>query len=432
MEQQEKILSGVKIDPDKMVTRLKLILMSATLRVEDFISGRKLFHENPPVLEVPVRQFPVTIHFAKKTHEEYLGQAYKKVMLIHKRLPPGGILVFVTGQREVEVLCKKLCKASKQFIADNSKRKSENEIAPSLDTDMKDISEAFEISGGSPDQQTDRFSSFEEDDNFPEMDSDSSYSGTDSDFEDVNEETSERTELVLDLLQDSASISSLKASFEVLAGKPRNQNSKEEQTLLTASNEEPTLLVPPTADGQAEHTPVGPFHVLPLYAMLPAASQLRVFEDVPEGERLVVIATNVAETSLTIPGIKYVVDTGKEKVKHYNFSNGVETYEVQWISKASAAQRAGRAGRTGPGHCYRLYSSAAFSKDDLFPEFSCPEISKIPVDGVVLLMKSMGIDKVVNLLDFAPRVLFILLQKLRSVVLSFCMQVLRRYCTYTA
>ncbi|XP_020272990.1 ATP-dependent RNA helicase DEAH13-like isoform X2 [Asparagus officinalis] len=396
LEQQEKILSGVEIDPDKMITKLKIILMSATLRVEDFISGKKLFHETPPILEVPVRQFPVTIHFSKKTHEDYLGQAYKKVMLIHKKLPPGGILVFVTGQREVEFLCKKLRKASKQLITNNSKRNSDNDGTANLDMEMKDIHEAFEIS--TTDQQTDRFSSFEEDDNFPEMDSDSSNSETDSDIGDDTdtETTSEKTDLVLDLLGDSRGLLSLKASFEALAGKSCNQNSKEEPTAPMHSKEEETQFVPSTMGEQAEPTPVGPLYVLPLYAMLPASSQLRVFEEVPEGERQVVVATNVAETSLTIPGIKYVVDTGKEKVKHYNIANGMETFEVQWISRASAAQRAGRAGRTGPGHCYRLYSSAAFSKDDLFPEFSCPEISKIPVDGVVLLMKSMGIDKVAN------------------------------------
>ncbi|KAK9113819.1 hypothetical protein Syun_020616 [Stephania yunnanensis] len=124
--------------------------------------------------------------------------------------------------------------------------------------------------------------------------------------------------------------------------------------------------------------------------MLPAG-QLRVFEKIREREMLVVVATNVAETSLTIPGIKYVVDTGREKVKKYNSQNGMETYEVQWISKASATQRAGRAGRTGPGHCYCLYSSAVFN--NIFPQFPVAEISKIPVEGVVLFMKSMGIDK---------------------------------------
>jgi ATP-dependent RNA helicase DHX37/DHR1 len=128
--------------------------------------------------------------------------------------------------------------------------------------------------------------------------------------------------------------------------------------------------------------------------MLPASQQLRVFQDVPEDERLVVVATNVAETSLTIPGIKYVVDTGKQKAKNYNPATGVASYEIQWVSKASASQRAGRAGRTGPGHCYRLYSAAAYGKDELFPEFSEPDIKKVQVDGVVLMLKFMQINKV--------------------------------------
>jgi ATP-dependent RNA helicase DHX37/DHR1 len=143
---------------------------------------------------------------------------------------------------------------------------------------------------------------------------------------------------------------------------------------------------------QNHNSSPGALFVLPLYAMLPAAAQLRVFEEVKEGERLVVVATNVAETSLTIPGIKYVVDTGREKVKNYDSSNGMETYEVKFISKASAAQRAGRAGRTAAGHCYRLYSSAAFNNE--FPEFSPAEVEKVPVHGVVLYLKSMGIKKV--------------------------------------
>jgi ATP-dependent RNA helicase DHX37/DHR1 len=93
-----------------------------------------------------------------------------------------------------------------------------------------------------------------------------------------------------------------------------------------------------------------------------------------------------------------VVDTGREKVKNYNSSNGMEAYEVQWISKASADQRKGRAGRTGPGHCYRLYSSAVYN--NILPDFSCAEISKVPVDSIVLVLKSMHIDKVCFLLCY--------------------------------
>ena len=102
--------------------------------------------------------------------------------------------------------------------------------------------------------------------------------------------------------------------------------------------------------------------------MLPPAQQERVFQDPPPGSRLVVVATNVAETSLTIPGIRYVVDAGRSKQKLLDSRSGVTRFEVRWVSKASGEQRAGRAGRTGPGHCYRLYSSAMYN--DTFPQAS--------------------------------------------------------------
>lgn len=87
---------------------LKLIIMSATLRVEDFTENRRLFKNIPPQIKVEARQFDVGIHFNKHTYEDYLSEAYKKVCKIHERLPEGGILVFLTGQQEVNVLCNKL------------------------------------------------------------------------------------------------------------------------------------------------------------------------------------------------------------------------------------------------------------------------------------------------------------------------------------
>lgn len=128
--------------------------------------------------------------------------------------------------------------------------------------------------------------------------------------------------------------------------------------------------------------------------MLPNKDQLRVFEEVPEGHRLIVIATNVAETSLTIPGIRYVVDCGKVKERCFDTQTGIQNFKVTWTSSASADQRAGRAGRLGPGHCYRLFSSAVFT--NYFEKFSKPEILRIPIPGVVLSMKSMGISQVVG------------------------------------
>jgi len=127
-------------------------------------------------------------------------------------------------------------------------------------------------------------------------------------------------------------------------------------------------------------------HVLPLYSQLPMDQQSRVFETPPEGSRLIILATNVAETSLTIPGIRYVFDCGRAKEKKFDRMTGVQTFDIDWISKASADQRKGRAGRTGPGHCYRLYSSAVFERD--FAQFAEPEIQRAPIEGVVLQLKS--------------------------------------------
>ncbi len=154
-------------------------------------------------------------------------------------------------------------------------------------------------------------------------------------------------------------------------------------------------------------------HIIPLYSLLSSEKQMKVFEPPPPGKRLVVVATNVAETSLTIPGIRYVIDCGRAKEvrqsyalsprqplsyeefqRKYNLANGIQSFQISWISKASAAQRAGRAGRTGPGHCYRLYSSAVF--ENYFDQFSQPEILRVPIEGVVLQMKCMHIDAVAN------------------------------------
>lgn len=104
---------------------------------------------------------------------------------------------------------------------------------------------------------------------------------------------------------------------------------------------------------------------------------------------MIVVATNVAETSITIPGIKYVVDCGRQKERILQEETGISKYEVRWISKASAEQRKGRAGRTGPGHCYRLYSSAFFEQH--MKLFRPPEILSTPLEDLVLQMRSMGI-----------------------------------------
>ncbi|KAJ7009205.1 ATP-dependent RNA helicase DEAH13-like isoform X1 [Populus alba x Populus x berolinensis] len=407
-QQQKMVLSGQSLSPENMIFPLKLVLMSATLRVEDFISERRLFHDPPPVINVPTRQFEVTAHFSKRTETvDYIGQAYKQVMSIHKRLPQGGILVFVTGQREVEYLCQKLRKASTELIANTAKGRVGDEVPAMSEmvsiegVDMKDIDEAFEIQGNLIDQQTERFGSHDEDvPDSVENESDVSYdSGSESEVEIVGDEvdiedakTSEND--VVGVLREKSSLVALKSAFEALAGENASECKSEGKQIPSMPEESPeqykNSMEKKTVGDKGLFTSA--LRVMPLYAMLPAVAQLHVFDEVKEGERLVVVATNVAETSLTIPGIKYVVDTGREKVKNYNSSNGMEAYEVQWISKASADQRKGRAGRTGPGHCYRLYSSAVYN--NILPDFSCAEISKVPVDSIVLVLKSMHIDKV--------------------------------------
>ena len=134
--------------------------------------------------------------------------------------------------------------------------------------------------------------------------------------------------------------------------------------------------------------------ILPLYSLLSAEDQAKVFAPVPEDHRLIVIATNIAETSITIPGISYVVDAGRQKCRNYNSGTGVASYDIMWISKAAADQRAGRAGRTGPGHCYRLYSSSLYSRH--MDDFALPEVLTRPLEDVVLAMKAMNVSNVAS------------------------------------
>ena len=130
--------------------------------------------------------------------------------------------------------------------------------------------------------------------------------------------------------------------------------------------------------------------ILPVYSALPSEMQTRIFEPAPPGARKVVLATNIAEASLTIDGIYYVVDPGFSKQKLYDAKQGMDSLVVCAISQASAKQRSGRAGRTGPGKCYRLYTESAF-KNEMLPN-PVPEIQRTNLGNTVLQMKAMGIN----------------------------------------
>ncbi|XP_028405343.1 ATP-dependent RNA helicase DHX8-like [Dendronephthya gigantea] len=235
---------AVKKRPD-----LKLIVTSATL---DAVKFSTYFFE-APIFTIPGRTFPVEILYTKEAETDYLDAALVTVMQIHLTEPPGDILVFLTGQEEIDTSCEILYER------------------------MKSLG--------------------------PEV---------------------------------------------------------------------PELII------------------LPVYSALPSEMQTRIFEPAPPGSRKVVIATNIAETSLTIDGIYYVVDPGFVKQKVYNSKSGMDALVVTPISQAQAKQRSGRAGRTGPGKCYRLYTERAY-RDEML-QTAVPEIQRTNLTSTILSLKAMGIN----------------------------------------
>ncbi|WFC99739.1 RNA helicase [Malassezia yamatoensis] len=134
--------------------------------------------------------------------------------------------------------------------------------------------------------------------------------------------------------------------------------------------------------------------ILPVYSALPSEMQSRIFEPAPPGARKVVLATNIAETSITIDGIYYVVDPGFVKQNAYDARLGMDSLVVTPISQAQARQRSGRAGRTGPGKCYRLYTEAAY-RNEMLPN-PIPDIQRQNLASTILMLKAMGINDLLH------------------------------------
>ena len=240
----------------KILTRrrdLKLIVTSATMNADKFSK----FYGNAATFSIPGRTFPVEIFHSKSPCEDYVDSAIKQVLQIHLSQPKGDILVFMTGQEDIEATCS------------------------------------------------------------------------------VIEER-------LEMLDDPE-----------------------------------------------------PLAVLPIYSQMPADLQAKIFLPTADGRRKVVVATNIAETSLTLDGILYVVDAGYSKLKVYNPKVGMDALQITPISQANCSQRTGRAGRTGPGFCYRLYTETAFL-NELFAN-NIPEIQRTNLANTVLLLKTLGVK---NLLEF--------------------------------
>ncbi|CAJ0567928.1 unnamed protein product, partial [Mesorhabditis spiculigera] len=276
---------------------LKLIIMSATLRTADF-THKKLFPAlDPRILSVESRQFPVTLHFEKRTPADFLKAAFNKACRIHEELPAGAMLIFVPGQADVKQLIKKL---------------------------------------------------------------------------------TARYPVVYETSKDGQKL--------IRGSKQWKEARERELKNMKLEDFKENSLAPPPANCE-------PLYCLPLYSLLSSEKQRRVFQDSPPGTRLCVVATNVAETSITIPGVRYVVDSGFEKQRRYDPVTGVSQFVLARCSQASADQRSGRAGRVSAGHAYRLYSSQVYQDCQ---KFSRPEILDKPADQLVLHLKSMNIVKVVN------------------------------------
>jgi ATP-dependent RNA helicase DHX37/DHR1 len=253
---------------------------------------------------------------------------FEKVCKIHRKLPQGGILVFLTGKAEIVRMVNRLRRSLSQKKSTGSPFVGTRDVA----TSRTDITYSSE--GGFRDMDDD------------EVDGDMFQAKHENDYNDNEDEQEE------------------------IVPTPKESEGTEE-----GDDNIPKDVI-----------------VLPLYSMLSAEEQAKVFASVPDGHRLIVVSTNIAETSITIPSISYVVDTGREKCKNYDVKTGVASFDISWISKAAANQRAGRAGRTGPGHCYRLYSSSMFSRH--MDDFALPEVLTRPLEDVILAMKAMKISSV--------------------------------------
>ena len=261
---------------------LKIVVMSATLDAKKF----QKYFENAPLLKIPGRTFPVETFYTEEPESDYLDACVKTCIQIHLYEKAGDILVFLTGQDEIEQVCNRLSLECGKYDADTC----------------------------------------------------------------------------------------------------------------------------------------GPVLVLPLYSSLPPRQQKRIFEKAPinvknknKPGRKIIVSTNIAETSLTIDGIVFVVDPGFSKQKVFNPKTRVESLLVAPISKASANQRKGRAGRTKPGKCFRLYTEEAFIKD--LQEQTYPEILRSNLSNTVLTLKKLGIDDLVHF-DFmdppAPETMIRALELLHS------------------
>ena len=248
------ILLGLLKDISRWRTDLKILISSATLDAQKFSD----FFDDAPIFNIPGRRYPVDIFYTESPESNYVTAVLSTVFQIHISQGPGDVLVFLTGQEEIEACAENLTETCRKL--------------------GKKIAEMI---------------------------------------------------------------------------------------------------------------------IAPIYANLPSEQQAKIFEPTPPGARKVILSTNIAESSITVDQVAFVIDTGFVKENHFNPRTGIESLLVSPISKASANQRAGRAGRTGKGSCFRLYTKWAYMSE--LQDSTTPEIQRTNLSNTVLTLKSLGINQ---LLDF--------------------------------
>lgn len=295
---------------------LRLVIMSATLRLDDFTRNVKLFPTPPPVLKIEVRMHPVTIHFCKRTETDYMKAATRKVLQIHKTLPAGSILVFVTGRREVHQLCERLRRRTARTLMD--------EIDDEADHD--DLGDDKWEGGGA----ASFFLSDDEEgidcDAIERIEGSKRDKNSDEDDEsDTDDNEDENVEYLTDLdgpneIGIRCAVNEGKGRVEIENKKDKGRESDEEKVAKKESGQERADCPVPDPDlawdsGYHKDLPCQwkgaggdcegkSLKAVPLYALLSRRDQLEAFESPKDGERVVVVATNVAETSLTLPNIR--------------------------------------------------------------------------------------------------------------------------------
>lgn len=378
-------------------TPLKVVIMSATLHQKELLDNDSLFHCKPLVFEIPMRTYPVAVHYELATEPNYVQAAIDKAAMIHTYYDPGSMLIFLSGKREIEACIDGL----KNRLIHKSTRtasKSDNKALYDKLHDERKYSETFDNTIFDPVQHVTDDDGEEGYDSNPVLKMLQDYANevkgkarrkeleaVDSSMRCVPELAQSDT---VDMTDDAVfnTYNTVLASTAVSSA-DQQQDEQEVERLISEFKECESR----KRAGAVKDAPPEPI-ILPLYGTLDIVDQSRVFSKEYQDKakyRLIVVSTNVAEASITIPNIRYVIDAGKAKEKQEY--NAVTALTVQFISKANADQRAGRAGRTAPGHCFRLYSPGLFQRMHDFP---VPEILRLPITGLILAMLKLGASDV--------------------------------------